>query len=886
LLLASPASASSSWVKREIVWWKDNKPPEKLLILLTGGDIVWNAADGDFDWRLTSALPEDVLRAYFREEPLYVDLRWASTSEHLSLRELRFRAAVLDISATLLAKPKDELDGMDVRHVRQALRLAWSVGVILLAAVILLILLVVLVNREKNVARSRELAITADGQLANDPELGLAVAVKAVRDFGETTEADAAMRHLLAASRTKFVLGRTPPMPLSAASLNQDGTRTLTADDGGNVAVWDNVTGRRLFTFQAHQGRVSSAVFDQDGDRFVTSGSDGGVAIWDSRDGRELARAKTTVPVCCAVFSHDGVQILSAGDDGVVRILRSSDASQVLSMSGHSKAITSTAFGDGDQIVVSASADGEAKIWNLAQPRAPTTLADPRCTSNSEVNAASFDTLSERVVTANASGTACIWTVRNGALLNVLRGHADAVVAASFNHAGDRVLTAGADGTARIWEPSSGVELNLLSAHSRPLKTAVFSPHDDWILTASTWPGDKSADSTPRIWNSARGTLVTPLMGHHGGINVAAFSARGDLVMTGSQDGTARLWDVRDLQRTYRHEASLTSAAYNRDGSLVITGGTDGKAVVWQVATGNRVATLAKHEKKIWQVLFAPDSSVVSASDDGTVAIWDLKTQQRSRVLQHHAEVNAVGVWAPVRAGPGASWSLVTGDEFGRVRVWPQGEERPDVSVEEHHETSINTVAFDSTGRWCVTTSDDQTAKVWDTERWRVVATLPHTSAVNSGALNSTAKLIATAAGSYLRIWRLESWQLLREIYVSDAEVDTVAFSPGGDRLAAAGDDGHVRVWSTFDWDLQGEFHDHAGWIWAVSFSPDGRDILTASADGTARIRDCSACVRVADLLAQANAQLDRAQRRVADDAISRLLPTPLDRGLTAWLHL
>jgi hypothetical protein len=89
-----------------------------------GWDLVWDEDAGDFDWPKTTALPE-MLRGQIRDEPLYVDLRWARQLETLSLRDARLRAAVLDIVAPLLGRPKDELDGEDVREMRRNKSAAW-----------------------------------------------------------------------------------------------------------------------------------------------------------------------------------------------------------------------------------------------------------------------------------------------------------------------------------------------------------------------------------------------------------------------------------------------------------------------------------------------------------------------------------------------------------------------------------------------------------------------------------------------------------------------------------------------------------------------------------------------------------------------------------------
>jgi WD40 repeat protein len=132
VLLASPMSARSEWVQREIEWWLANRPTSHLFIVLTNGRLVWNHPSGDFDWSETDALPE-ILSGSFEEEPLYVDLSWARSADEQSIRHSRFRQAVLDLAAPLRGIPKDELDSEEIRQNRRVRRLT-ATAITLLAA--------------------------------------------------------------------------------------------------------------------------------------------------------------------------------------------------------------------------------------------------------------------------------------------------------------------------------------------------------------------------------------------------------------------------------------------------------------------------------------------------------------------------------------------------------------------------------------------------------------------------------------------------------------------------------------------------------------------------------------------------------------------------------
>ncbi|GAC1335781.1 MAG: hypothetical protein NVSMB17_19050 [Candidatus Dormibacteria bacterium] len=122
VLLASPESAASSWVNRELTHWLAHNPAERLLPVLTDGTLVWNSSIGDYDPSST-ALPA-ALRGRFIEEPRHLDLRWARDETQLDLRHSQFRHAIAGIAAPIHGVPREELEGEDVRLHRRTMRMA------------------------------------------------------------------------------------------------------------------------------------------------------------------------------------------------------------------------------------------------------------------------------------------------------------------------------------------------------------------------------------------------------------------------------------------------------------------------------------------------------------------------------------------------------------------------------------------------------------------------------------------------------------------------------------------------------------------------------------------------------------------------------------------
>src|SRR5262249_27652158 len=123
------------------------------------------------------------------------------------------------------------------------------------------------------------------------------------------------------------------------------------------------------------------------------------------------------------------------------------------------------------------------------------------------------------------------------------------------------------------------------------------------------------------------------------------------------------------------------------------------------------------------------------------------------------------------------------------------------------------------------------TVKVRDAEG-RVITTLPgHTKGVNQLAFSPDGKRLATASldGS-CKVWDTDTWKEVRTLPANGKTFEAVAWSRNG-KLLAAGDDEQVILWNADTYD---ELHTlPTPGKGMVAFTPDGRTLLTAREDCT-----------------------------------------------------
>ena len=144
------------------------------------------------------------------------------------------------------------------------------------------------------------------------------------------------------------------------------------------------------------------------------------------------------------------------------------------------------------------------------------------------------------VVTASSDGTARIWNTATGAEVGKLLQKGN-IISALFSPDGSQIATVSEYNGLRIWDMASRSEIAAPSGHQDRVQYAAFSTDGSRIVTGS-W------DRTARVWDAATGVEIGILTGHKGAVYAASMSVDGARAVTGSLDGTARIWNLSRLE--------------------------------------------------------------------------------------------------------------------------------------------------------------------------------------------------------------------------------------------------------------------------------------------------------------------------------------------------
>jgi cytochrome c len=191
----------------------------------------------------------------------------------------------------------------------------------------------------------------------------------------------------------------------------------------------------------------------------------------------------------------------------------------------------------------------------------------------------------------------------------------------------------------------------------------------------------------------------------------------------------------------------------------------------------------------------------------------------------HSAPIVALALSPDGATLASASWDQT-------VRLWPLAGGTP--RVLEGHTQNVNGVAFAPDGRALVSVSYDQSVRIWplaDTASPTVVA-MP--SPLNAVAVAGDGEIAAGGADG--RVYFLTgSGAQAGEITAGPRPVISIAISPDGALVAAAGIGGSVGVIDRRTRDLARTLVGPGLPVWSVAFLPDSRTLLTGGADNIIR---------------------------------------------------
>ena len=723
ILLASKDAATSPWIKKEIDYWRANKPKQRILLVLSHGEIVWSNNQNDFDWSETTALPRN-LKDYFTQEPLWLDLRWTKIQYTFDRKDPRFQDAVAGIASPIRGVPKDQLIGADIRQHNKLNR--WRNLAVISLSVLLITAIVAaeLARQQRNLALTRETeAITQQKRAERQAEISLA-------------------RQL--AAQSVLVRLQTPKridlsLLLAVESMHRD--PSFEARQALTQAL--KLTPKRTAKFNHRFGSfdpfaiVYDLTYSPDGQLLASVNEDGSLALWTADGDQVWLQPLSSENLYAIAFDPEAKILAAGGKEGRVYLVQVKSG-EVLAELSHDGPINDLVFSPSGHLLATGSDDGTTRLWDVTSGRETNQKSFGEGDS-ATVHDLDFSPDGRYLAMIVEGGRVCLWDIDQdedaGCMFTKGFGYH-----VEFDSRGKLLATA-SENFALVWDLKSRESIG-------PFE------HSD-------------------LANDAK-------MAHFLYIDDIAFHPNGRFLATASRDGTVRLWDLENGQEALKLNefGPVESIDFSPDGRQLATATAAGTVRIWEIISGREIYRISDFLDSTVQALkFSPDGSQLAAGSwwQGEIGVWSLHPPLEDSRLNHSDDVELI-TFDP----SGHFFATATDDHM--IHLW---DARKKTKITEVRRFQPRRLFFDKSGEYLAIQSLAEGLEVFRIQPGSTGTLVPQKSPISEvKELNHL--LLTRGDARHIEVWPANGKPAIVEALRENPDVEAFALHYETDTLAVA----------------------------------------------------------------------------------------------------
>ena len=518
----------------------------------------------------------------------------------------------------------------------------------------------------------------------------------------------------------------------------------------------------------------------------------------------------------------------------------------------HNGRVNSVCFSPDGQLLLTASDDQTARLWNLNGVQEKILEGH-----DERLRTAVFSKNGSRILTGGHQGNAILWN-RNGNQLFSWRPHQDSITTLAFV-SDDRLVTAGWDYKTYLWQwdGSRMIKQDSLMHKARPIS---LNYNDERNLLAVGY-----RDGTAILFLVADVfQKQLEIKAHTRRINKIIFTADGNYFLTASDDYQIRLWKTNgDLIRTYKgHEDFVEAIDFDLSARYFVSGDADGKVKIWK-RDSKAHQTIELQDVGVLDIAVFPDGQSVLVGT-GEKDLYQETDSFHEIELQNYpllkwkpaaASLDTLGehlggIKALAISEDGSHY--LTGSRGGKSTLWNQSGRFQDLV--DTLGIDVQAVAFEPWSQRLVTAEDmpvdNQMSLIffWDRQGNLVETNYPG-KWINDLVFSPNAKsaqwLLACEEGQNGISYLVEG-EGLDSLALSGRKIRSLAFSEEGDYFAI-GESGKNALIHVFDSQTRerlffGSFESSnktgGRAITDIAFSPDSRYVAAGAEGGLVKIFD------------------------------------------------
>jgi WD40 repeat protein/ribosomal protein S27E len=410
-----------------------------------------------------------------------------------------------------------------------------------------------------------------------------------------------------------------------------DGNHLVSASLDQSIRVWSVRDGALLVSLRGDAGPVHTLAFHpHDGGLLVASHGSGTLIVWNWVEACELRRgtmAETAIDTLA--ISPDGRLVVAGARDGTVAFAEFSSLARSASSQAHAGPVRALAIDPSGRWLVSLGAGKERSIRVGAADSSLPPAELGRLVLNLPFAATSLTTLAfspggggRMALAGGRDGTVKLWDAASFWALLAAGTDGERARAVAIHPSGSYRAVARLDGAIEVKNLGLAAQPRIFAGKGSAACALAFQPRQLYLVSGGE-------EGSVTFWDIVSGEPVHQLDAHAGAVLGLAFDPEGRLMATAGADGIVRIWDAEHrtmLHALHGHDGKAATAvafAAFRGMPRLYSAGADRLVHVWDPRTGERLASLDRHQHRVVSLAASPDGGqVVSVGEDRALFVW------------------------------------------------------------------------------------------------------------------------------------------------------------------------------------------------------------------------------------------------------------------------
>lgn len=297
---------------------------------------------------------------------------------------------------------------------------------------------------------------------------------------------------------------------------------------------------------------VNTVTIAPNGEFLVAGYNTGQIKVWSVNNGQPVYIFKPThYQIKSLTVSDDSKYVLSGSDDWTIRLWSMEEGTEVWNWKDNQKLLCNVAFSSDKSVAFVGGITGNCFLLNVE-----TRDIIRSFTHNylGESHAIAISANSKRALTGFKDGFSYFWNAETGELISTLYNKP---IGERFGHpimqvgfSADSKYAVTISSKIFIWDSGDGKLIKTFTIKDDTFSQGVHLNHSQQILAAAVM----GEEDIILLIDLVSGAYIRTFKGHKNMIRSLAISRDDRYAFTGSNDGTARLWDIQMGVELYRFE--------------------------------------------------------------------------------------------------------------------------------------------------------------------------------------------------------------------------------------------------------------------------------------------------------------------------------------------